>query len=337
MPSLHRLSRLTLLAACVLAVPAALRADPPDDADDVPVVGRPADFNGGSGHFKVAARVERIGTEVPTALSFTLTVKADGPARRPPQRLNLAKRDEFTRDFYVEDGKDLHPDEATWEFTYRLTPKRLEVAEVPGVRFVFYNPALASTTRPFQTIYTDPIVVPVPLVAPASAFEIATGPAVLTRPLRWPVPGVLVAVLLLLAPPAGCVAWWLVWRRLYPDVARRTRQRRSWAARRALSALHQVRSLAGAALADRAAAVMTDYLHERLDLAVREPTPAEAHEHLLRHGAPVQRAEEVGRFFQACDAARFVPAAQAGPELAAEAERIILAVEEAAECPSHSC
>jgi hypothetical protein len=336
MASSHRFPRLALLAACVLALPAAVRAGPGDDDDDVPVVGRPADFSGAVGNFKVGARAQWTRGQAETALTFTLTVKADGPVRRPPRRLDLGKLPDFARDFYVEDGKDLHPDAATWEFTYRLTPKRVEAAEVPGVRFVFYNPALAQTNRPFQTVYTDAIAVPVPLVAPAPAFEIITGPAVLTRPLRWPVPGPATAVLLLLAPPLVCVAWWLVWRRRYPDAARLTRQRRSWAARRALHELHQVRGLSGEALAARAAAVMTDYLHERLDLSVREPTPAEAREHLLRHGATPQRAEEIGGFFKSCDAARFLPAAQAGPELSAQAERIILAVEEAAECPSHS-
>jgi hypothetical protein len=335
MPVAHHWNRLSVLAAWVLALPAA-RAEPGGDEGDVPVVGRPADFSGASGNFKFRARVARTGGTAPAALTLTLTLTADGPVRKAPRRPDVEKVPDFARDFYVEDGKDLHPDAATWQFTYRLTPKRAEVAEVPGVRFVFYNPALARTSRPFQTVYTDPIPIPVPLVAPESAFEITAGPAVLTRPLRWPVPGPAAAVLLLLAPPAGCVAWWLVWRRLYPDAARRTRQRRSAAARRALSALHHVRGLAGAALAARAAAVMTQYLHERLDLSVREPTPAEAREHLLRHGTLPQRADEVRRFFESCDAARFLPAAQAGPELAAEVERFILAVEEAAECPSHS-
>src|SRR5207248_1790069 len=50
-------------------------------------------------------------------------------------------------------------------------------------------------------------------------------------------PGAFVLGLMLLAPPLGGLAWYVAWRRLYPDAARRARRQRSRAAQEALKAL----------------------------------------------------------------------------------------------------
>jgi hypothetical protein len=329
----------SLVVVCGVTVHAA-SAD--DDGDEVPVVGRPSDlpFSGASGRFTAEARAAPVELEAQTPLTFTLTVKARGIVRQPPQRLDLRQLPAFEDAFYIEDGEDRHPDGATWKFTYRLKPRRPDVTEVPGLPFVSYDPALARTGKGFQVVYTDPIAlrvrphaaVPVPLKAPATAFEVATGPEVLVRPRRWPGPGLAATLVVVLAPPAVCAAWWLLWRRWYPDLARRTQQRRSRAARRALYSLQQAGGLAGHDLAARAAAVMTEYLHERLDLAPREPTPAEAQAHLVGQGLPPETAEAVGDFYRACDAARFLPELDAASSLTAQAEKLVLALEEAL-CP----
>jgi hypothetical protein len=320
----------------------AAHAESDDEDEDVPAVGRPSDlpFSGASGRFAVRARAEPAELEAQTPLTFTLTVQARGVVRHPPDRLDLRQLSAFADAFYIEDGENRHPDTETWAFTYRLKPRRAGVPEVPGVPFVWYDPALARTGKAFQVTYTEPIplrvrphaAVPVPMQAPAAAFEIVTGPEVLARPTRWPVPGLAAALVVVLAPPAACIGWWLVWRKLYPDAARRTQQRRSRAARRALHSLQQTSGLAGQALAARVAAVMTGYLHERLDLAPREPTPAEVQAHLAHRGPLQHLAPALGELYRACDAARFVPSATGGPNLAAEAERLIVAVEEAL-CP----
>jgi hypothetical protein len=333
-----------LLAVSLLSTPADLRAEPDEDGD-VPAVGRPADlpFSGASGRFRVRAKAEPTAIEAETPLTFTLTVQGLGPVKRAPHRLDLKQVQAFLDNFYIEDGEDRHPDETTWEFTYRLKPRRTDVREVPGVPFVSYDPALVGAGKPFQVAYTDPIrlrvrehaAVAVPLKAPPAALEITTGPGVLARPLEWPIPGARLAVVFLLAPPAGCLVWWFVWRRLYPDTARRVQQRRSRAARQALHALEHTTGLSAETLAERAASVMSGYLHERLDLSPREPTPAEVKAHLLAHGQSPQLAEALGRFFEACDAVRFVPAGGPVPDLAAEAVNLILAAE-AVPCPSLS-
>jgi hypothetical protein len=115
------------------------------------------------------------------------------------------------------------------------------------------------------------------------------------------------------------VAWYVVWRRLYPDAARRARIRRSRAARRALHLLRH-------AGPRETPAIVADYLRQRLDLATAEPTPAEVVEHLYRVGMDGQLADRTADFLHACDAARFAPHGN-GDELPGQAADLVLELE----------
>jgi hypothetical protein len=118
-----------------------------------------------------------------------------------------------------------------------------------------------------------------------------------------------------------------------PDAARQARRRRSRAARRALRELRPIRKQPDAY---RVAAIMGDYLHQRLDLPAREATPAEVANHLSQLGAPVDLIEQAENLFRTCDAARFAPAESLDKgKLSSEAGRLILALE-AEPWPSHS-
>jgi hypothetical protein len=190
-------------------------------------------------------------------------------------------------------------------------------------------------------VYTDPIplqvrpheAVAVPLQAPASAFQLATGPGLLARQAPWAPPGVAVTALLLLGPPLLCAAWYSGWRRRYPDAARQARQRRSRAARLALQQLRAARGLPPDQRAARAASAVASYLRERLELAAAEPTPLETARHLQRKGCSAEVTEQAAGFFRACDEARFLPAPPPdGPDPAAAGTQLILAVE-AETCP----
>jgi hypothetical protein len=345
----RRVLALTLLTPLLLGLPSRLRAGPDEepDPDEVPVVGRPSDlpFSEASGQFEVAARAEPTDLEAETPLKLTVVVRATGPVRRPPRRIDLRQVPAFAEGFYLIDpaaGGTRHPDARTWEFVYELKPRRTDVTEVPGVPFVFYNPAIRPADKAFQVLYTDPIplrvrpheVFAVPLRAPEGAFQLATGPALFARRAPWQPPGLAGGLLLLLAPPLLCAAWYVAWRRLYPDAARRAHLRRSRAARQALERLHRAARLPAGPRAARAAAVVAGYLHERVDLRAAEPTPAEAAAHLRRHGCADGLVEQASRFFESCDAARFRPAPPPdGPDLPEAAARLILAVE-AATCPT---
>jgi hypothetical protein len=313
------------------------------DGPEIPLVGRPDfPFSEASGRFRVQARAEPTTLAVEQALTFTLTVRAVGTVYAPPRRIDLREFPTVAAAFYVEDlddGGARQVDPQTWEFVYRLKPRSTAVREVPGLPFAYYNPDIPFPARRFQVEYTDPIpltvrqkeAVSVPIDAPASAYELATGPPVLARESRWTLPGVPVLVLLVLAPPLACAAWYVAWKRLYPDAARLARRRRSRAASQALQALRRARPgrqtpEQRAALAARTVA---DYLHQRFDLAPAEPTPGETADHLKGAGCSSGLIERAADFFRACDAARFLPPeASVTADLPAEAVRLILTVEE---------
>ena len=324
-----------ILLPCLLLLPSALCAD-----SEIPVVGRPSDlpFSEASGDFRVRAAAAPTALEAETPFTLTLTVEAVAPVRRPPRRIDLRELPAFKERFdFLEGGKDddRRPNPQTWEFVYRLQPKRGDVKAVPGVPFVFYNPDIQYPRKGFQVAYTDAIpltVAPhqayvVPVTGPPFLFTLAVGDPVLGRWTAWTPPGPLTATLVLV-PPLLCLAWFIGWRRLYPDAAHVARRRRSLAARRALAALRGVKRLPSVQQAARSAAVVADYLRARFDAPAGEPTPAEAAGRLTRAGRSPALAERAAAFFRACDAVRFAPDGRAGPPvLTEEAAAFILAVE----------
>jgi tetratricopeptide (TPR) repeat protein len=160
---------------------------------------------------------------------------------------------------------------------------------------------------------------------------LATGPAVLERQMPWTPPRLGTIGTLLLAPPLGCIAWYLIWRRLYPDAARLASQRRSRAARRALQALRSARRLDAESRAARIAAIVTGYLQQRLDLTIAEPTPGEIALLFGQHDFSPALTEQAIRFFERCDCVRFQPVENGTgvslDELQESAMKFILAVE----------
>jgi hypothetical protein len=308
-------------------------------------------FSEASGWFEVQARAEPTTVEAETPLTFTLSVRTVRPARRPPQRLDLRQLPEFAEQFYIEDPSEAaaRPDDRTWEFAYRLKPRRTEVRAIPSLPFVYFNPYLLTASKGFQVLYTDPIplhvlpheTVQVPIQAPERAFVLETGPAVLERRTPWAPPRLGSILALLLSPPLACIAWYLVWRRLYPDAARLASQQRSGAARRALQALHAVRRLDAQTRAARTTAIVAGYLQQRLDLTIAEPTPHEIALLFAQHDYSPALTEKAIHFFDRCDRARFLPAeggsngTSISPvELHDSAIQFILAVE-VETCPTH--
>jgi hypothetical protein len=119
-----------------------------------------------------------------------------------------------------------------------------------------------------------------------------------------------------------------LWCWFYPDAARQARQRRSKAAQKALQALRAIEQDDQERRAHRTAAVMADYLRQRLDLPAGEATPSEAADHLRRVGYSSQLAEQTADFFRSCDAVRFSPEPlYTGADLSAIAVELILALE----------
>jgi hypothetical protein len=314
-----------------------------DDAIEAPVVGRPDNFSGAIGAFRIQARVEPATTQVEKPISLTLTITASGVVGAAPEAPALDQVPGVRDNFHLEAAESPAASERSWQFVYRLKPKRLAVREVPGIPFVFFNPAVARDARGYQTVYTDAIPIEVkpadevasepsdrtPAVShPDVVLTLAQGDAVLSRQTPWTLPAFPILLLLALAPPALCAAWYVVWRRLNPDAARQTERRRSRAARQALRGIPALRRLTDEALAKQAALLVTAYLCDRLGFLYRELSPREAATKVEQAIGDPELAARLQTFLEDCDSCRyFLPASD--HDRAAETEQLILALEAA--------
>jgi hypothetical protein len=327
-----------VLALLVFLPPAvAVRAGAPSPAPvKIPDVGRPADlpFSEAAGSFEVSASAAPVAVHVEEPVLLTLRVTArKGTLRLPPRRIDLNQLPDFAGSFFIDDPKKDTYDEAsqTWEFVYRLKPRRTDVTVIPGIPFVYYDPQGELFQRPL----TDDILLRVTPVPPPETpprpvdylfLQEAPPARVVARGTAGTLPGVPVLVVLMLIPPLGCLVWYFAWRRVYPDAARRVQQRRSRAAALALKQLEHLPRGSGEERAAHVAAAVTAYLQQRLDLPTAEPTPAEAAGYLRTAGCPDSLSARAGQFFRTCDAARFYPLADAA-DLPRSAEQLILDLE----------
>lgn len=266
-----------------------------------------------------------IGNEKYPVLNPTEVVKPD-----------LKKLPEFANRFIVTDVPD-PPRKLTDKvvrFSYKLRPRNRTVDQIPALKFAYFSLAAGPGTNPFRTpqaesvaiAVTDPPKpiepVPVPMVEADHLFHVATGPEVLNAPFvpcRW---AWLAAGLF---GPLAAGAWFLAWRRIFPDAARMAHLRRSRAARRATDAIRK----AGRAPDPPAviAAAVLGYLRTRFPLPESAVTPSEIAAALLESQVPPERAAEIEEVFRACDHARFAPPGDSGVSLAADAEAAITRLE----------
>jgi hypothetical protein len=349
---------LASLVPSALAAPALPSADQQRGPILVPIVGRPGYFNESVGtRFEVTMRASRTELHAMQQLTLTVRVTAVGRYWQPPERPNLEELAKFNERFKIDRPANSKPDrvladQRSWEFEYKLRPRPdVTVERIPPLPFVWYRPSRKANLRGyFATTFGEeielkvkpvPVVTPmvkqVPIQAPESFFAIAAGPAVLERDEPYRLPSLGLWALLLLAPPALAGAWFVIWRRLYPDAARLARIRQSRAAIEALRALVALGTVDESLRVARITAISANYLRYRFDLRAIEPTPAEVGEHLRRAGASDELAEQAADFFRACDAARFAPVeidasglnpgARPDDDLAGAAQRLITALE----------
>ena len=234
----------------------------------------------------------------------------------------------------------MHRDKKTWIFVYRLKPKHTNVDSIYDIKLVYFDPSsgdknkfvtkyrgidkITVTPRPDKTN----IIAIEPLAVPASFYEsvepqyvLAGGPASLAFS-TWQI------VLFLAAPLFGCVVGVLVWRRYFPNETEAARRYRLQSAARALAQLP----------ADGVPAwvVVHRYLQDRFRYPVKDPTPAEVASFLKRHGFAKPLCEQARTFFRECDAANFAGPVAEPKQLAADARRLIQALE-ADPCARRDC
>lgn len=321
-----------------IALPVALLSfllGPPLLAQDPPLAGRPAQFSDIVGTYTIQAAAAPTTVPVEEPIALRVTIAGNGPAKYRPERQRLKLFPEsWARDFYIEAvpaADRVVPEAGSWEFVYRLRPRRQGITAIDGIKLVSYRPPAGNRPGRYQTAYAEPIAITVtprpagPAVpddlpvrtAPASFYELPDAAAVRAP---WPTPAAPPAWLLvaaLVGPPLLAILGVIGWRGRF---ARSRRRPRSLAARRARQAL---------AGAEPVWTVLAGYLRERFDWPIAEPTPAEVRQRLRRHGVARPIAGQAAALLEACDAARFAqPSAGDAAALRHDAERLIQALED---------
>ena len=127
-------------------------------ADEPPLGGRPPNFSGIVGRFRIEADVDSKSVTVEDPLTLRVTIHGES-VTTPPTRGNLRIFPEDF-DFYREEVAEedrADPATGTWTFVWRLRPKTTDVREVPPLRLSYWSPML----RRFQAATTEAVPIEV--------------------------------------------------------------------------------------------------------------------------------------------------------------------------------
>src|SRR5262249_44065568 len=118
------------------------RLAPAQTPGEAPVAGRPANFSGGVGIFRVSARANPTDLAVEGRTVLTLRVVGNGDFARI-KRPNFSTVPAFKKRFQIASGGERFlPEIPAREFDYVLRPLSMEVKEIPRVPFVFFRPGV---------------------------------------------------------------------------------------------------------------------------------------------------------------------------------------------------
>ncbi len=120
----------------------------------IPQQGRPAEFQGAVGNYKIATRTDTTVTHAGDPITLQIEIRGDGPlelVQAPP--LEILDRD-FRVDQqplagFVQDGAKY--------FTTTVRPRDTSVTEIPPIKMSFFNPE----TEAFETAQSQPIAIEV--------------------------------------------------------------------------------------------------------------------------------------------------------------------------------
>jgi hypothetical protein len=303
-------------------------------------------FSGAIGTYAISMRAAPTELQAEERILLTVRITATGRGTLAQiKRPDVRKLPQFARQFEIENrGERDLPQEKAREFDYGLRPRSAIVKQIPALPFIYFNPTILPPIKGYQTTYARaiPLIVKprtdvtgaqvqgssAPLDPPDPVLHVVSGSSVLRQEAPLHLPGWGVATLVLI-PPLLCLTWLIAWRRLNPDAVRLAKQRRSRAARLALRSLGALTRTPPEEQALRIKEVLVDYLRERFDFTILEPTPFEVAGHLRASGVSDKSAGQARDFFAECDAARFAPYRPAGSDSwTARAMELLHALEE---------
>jgi hypothetical protein len=266
--------------------------------DPVPAIYRNApDFYGAVGSsvtvaYSLSTPTASVGTSVVLMVNIR-NVRNPGDITRPP----LDAMPAWTTQFQIESGPTTIGKNEVW-FQYTLRPRVAGKVTLPRIRFSFFNPA-AADGKQLQTAYSDtaPLSVTEATASPRPAIPIperfrspATEASTIGFGNRW-------AWLVLIPVTLGSIP-------LITALVRRFTIRRR----------------------ERAIALATARVRQRLQAARHSATPAEAIESAVREYVavrPERNGEPVETLLTACHIARFSPNGETGHALIPQADRIV--------------
>ncbi len=128
-------------------------ARPALEVIDVPTVGRPADYRGAVGKYRIVTQAQPTEVTAGAPITLQMILQGDGPmelVQAPP----LATLSSLTDDFKVEDDvlAGFVQDDAKL-FTTTIRPRRERIKQIPPIPFSFFNPE----TEKFETVFSDSI------------------------------------------------------------------------------------------------------------------------------------------------------------------------------------
>jgi hypothetical protein len=318
------------------------------DVKPLPQAGRPADFSGAVGTFRMKVVTDRNAVDLGDAVAVRVTVEGEGslqavgpPKLTPPPEVKVY--DPKTLDD-VMTGADHLGARKTWEWV--VVPLAPGTVKVPAPTFSYFDPA-SSSYRQLQGTIPDLIVrrgsgVVDSVVARGEVQANTKDIAFLKMrrgtlqeaqtPLHKRGWFLALAALPLILTPAGIAFG----RRREKFLRDHGFARARRAARRAAKRLERAAARAGgspATVYEEVAGALVDYVADRENRAAAGLTYDQLEDLLAAKNVPAETRRRFRTCLETCDYARFVPDSgrpQAFAELAAEARGILRALEELA-------
>ncbi len=300
----------------------------------LPEPGRPADFAGAVGQWKLEVSAKPTEVAVGDPITLTAKIKGEGNIDTVPP-IRLGDLTEFKT--YEPTSKTTKNDLGTQgerTFEQVLIAKDVTVKRLPEIRFSFFNPR----TKQYEVARRDPI----PLVVKAGSTGQTTivgggapvrpkeklgqdivyikgnlGPVAAVTPFVK-TGGFLALNVFPVVALVGAVAWKRRVDKLRGDMAY---ARRSRAAKQARRLLAETGSF------DQVQRALQSYLGDRLNIPASGITVAIVDDQLLPRGLKADLAEELKGCFEACDTARFA-GGSGGADVATLRERVERLIDE---------
>lgn len=292
----------------------------------LPTAGRPADFDGVVGRFKLQASVDTDELAVGETATLTLTVSGRGSLRGA--KIPVPVPDSIRT-------YDETPDESVWIakdgvrsrsiFRRALVPTEPGRIQVPPVQLAYFDPESGNYRRARSAPITLTVTGEVASNAVSRAGSLAAAKAEVEvlgsdiLPLhtgdrmlgdaRLGLGSPLILALLLL-PSGGFLGFFLFSARRQMEETEGGRRRRR--RRDARDAVGEARSAAAAGDVDGAEGALREWLGARLGTSAAALTPAEASAAALASGAPKALAEELDHLLESVEAARYGGASRSG-------------------------